>query len=63
MYEDSEYPTVASEENNEKFNKLMDVFVKYRDAIKNNAKAEDAAKLIFKLSDEVRDDILPQLGI
>ena len=41
----------------------MDVLCQFRDSVKNNAKAEDAAKILFKLSDEVRDDILPKLGI
>jgi cysteinyl-tRNA synthetase len=41
----------------------MDVFCQFRDAVKNNAKAEDAAKILFKLSDEIRDDVLPKLGI
>ena len=36
----------------------MDAFCAYRDAVKNNAKAEDAAKILFRISDELRDDVL-----
>ena len=43
--------------------KLMNVLCKFRDDVKNNAKDPDAAKILFKLSDELRDDVLPHLGI
>ena len=39
----------------------MDVLSTYRDKIKLAAK--DGAKPIFELSDELRDEILPHLGI
>lgn len=39
----------------------MNVLVKFRDQIKQNA--GDGGKSIFNLCDELRDDILPFLGI
>jgi len=39
----------------------MNVLSKYRDQVKE--KANDGGKELFKLSDELRDDILPYLGI
>jgi len=40
---------------------LMDALTKFRDAIKDGAK--EGPKEIFRLTDELRDDILPNLGI
>ncbi len=39
----------------------MNVLIKYRDEIK--LKAKDGPKEIFALNDQLRDEILPQLGI
>lgn len=40
---------------------LMNVLAKFRDTIKDNANAD--AKELFRISDELRDDVLPKLGI
>ena len=40
---------------------VMNVLSKYRDDVK--AKAKEGPKELFKISDELRDDILPFLGI
>lgn len=43
---------------------LMNVFSKFRDQVKDKASLpEGAARELFKLCDELRDDILPHLGI
>ena len=42
---------------------LMNALTKYRDQVKNLAGTENAAKDLFRISDELRDDILPFLGI
>ena len=42
---------------------LMNALTKYRDQVKNLAGTENAAKDLFRISDELRDDILPYLGI
>ena len=39
----------------------MEALIKFRDDIKNPANQD--AKSLFKLSDELRDDVLPFLGI
>lgn len=62
LYDDDDFPKVASG-NEEVMSQLMNVLCKFRDDVKNNAKDENAAKILFKLSDELRDDILPHLGI
>jgi hypothetical protein len=41
----------------------MNALTKYRDQVKNLAGTENAAKDLFRISDELRDDILPYLGI
>lgn len=42
----------------------MNVFSKFRDQVKDKASLpEGAARELFKLCDELRDDILPHLGI
>lgn len=40
----------------------MNVLSDFRDKVKENAKSADP-KVLFKLTDELRDDILPDLGI
>lgn len=40
----------------------MDVLIKFRDEIKDKAK-DGGPKEMFRLCDEIRDDILPFLGI
>ena len=39
----------------------MNALVQYRDSVKNNAK--EGHQAIFKISDELRDDVMPYLGI
>ena len=41
----------------------MNALTKYRDQVNNLAGSENAAKDLFRISDELRDDILPYLGI
>ena len=62
IYEDSDFPNVSGEGQGQ-LEAIMNAFCAYRDAVKNNAKAEDAAKILFRISDELRDDILPRLGV
>ena len=40
---------------------IMNALMNFRDDVKT--KANDGPKEMFKLSDEIRDDILPYLGI
>ena len=68
MYEDGDFPTVTgsgegaqSESYEQTIAPLMDVFLNFRDKIKTNAGADK--KVLFDLCDQVRDDILPYLGI
>lgn len=62
IYEDSDFPNVSGE-GQQQLQQIMDAFCAFRDAVKNNAKAEDAAKILFRISDELRDDVLPQFGV
>jgi hypothetical protein len=62
LYDEPDYP-VKAQGDTKALTKLMNAFCEYRDAVKNNAKDPDAAKIMFKLSDQVRDDVLPELGI
>ena len=41
---------------------LMDALTKYRDDMRNAAKTKDFSS-ILDISDKVRDDVLPELGI
>ena len=68
VYSDDDVPTVLEDSSKqggqsfeEQISPLMDVLSTYRDKIKLAAK--DGAKPIFELSDELRDEILPHLGI
>lgn len=62
LYDEPDFP-VKAQGDTKALTKLMNAFCEYRDAVKNNAKDPDAAKIMFKLSDQVRDDVLPELGI
>ena len=68
IYEDGDFPAVVGtgEEGSgvsyeETITPLMNVLTKFRDEVKN--KAGDGPKSLFQLCDELRDDILPYLGI
>jgi cysteinyl-tRNA synthetase len=68
IYEDGDYPSVSGSGDNEGAQSqeeliapLMNALSKYRDQVKNSA--NDDPKALFKISDELRDNILPYLGI
>jgi cysteinyl-tRNA synthetase len=67
IYEQGDFPSVtgAGQEGSASFEEtitpLMNALTKYRDQVKNNADA--GTKELFRISDELRDDILPYLGI
>jgi cysteinyl-tRNA synthetase len=65
IYEQGDFPSVtgAGQESGYEdiITPLMNVLSKYRDQVKNNA--DKGPKDLFKISDELRDDILPYLGI
>jgi len=63
IYEEGDYPAAEGAEGSyeEIITPLMNALTKYRDQIKKNANTD--AKTLFKISDELRDDILPYLGI
>jgi cysteinyl-tRNA synthetase len=68
IYEDGDFPTVTGAGESEgavskedMIAPLMNALSKYRDQVKNAA--SDDPKALFRISDELRDDILPYLGI
>jgi len=63
IYEDGDYPAAEGAEGSYEdiITPLMNALTKYRDDIKKNAATDP--KTLFKISDELRDDILPFLGI
>lgn len=67
IYEDGDFPSVSGqgEEGAKSYEEviapLMDALTKYRDHVKNAAGSDP--KALFKISDELRDDILPHLGV
>ena len=60
LYEDGDFPTVSAGAE-DVIAPLMNALMKFRDDVKKNAGT--GGKEIFKISDELRDDILPYLGI
>jgi cysteinyl-tRNA synthetase len=68
IYEDGDFPSVvgsgdgeSSASYEETITPLMNVLLKFRDQVKRGATSD--GKEILKLCDELRDDILPYLGI
>jgi len=67
IYEDGDFPAVVESgaqggvSYEDTITPLMNVLSKFRDDVKTLAGTD--AKSLFKLSDELRDDILPYLGI
>lgn len=67
IYEDGDFPAVggAGEEQGTSYEDtitpLMNALAKFRDQVKHNA--NDGGKTLFQLCDELRDDVLPYLGI
>ena len=68
IYEDCDFPAVSGsgEEASgvsyeDTITPLMNALLKFRDDVKVNA--NDGGKSLFKLCDELRDDVLPYLGI
>jgi cysteinyl-tRNA synthetase len=67
LYDEGDFPAVSGNAEGEGasyeevITPLMNVLLKFRDDVKKNAGA--GGKELFKLSDELRDDILPYLGI
>lgn len=68
IYNDADFPTISGG-NDELASDIMNVFSKFRDDViryMHTAKSDPEKadiKELFKISDEVRDDILPNLGI
>ena len=65
LYEDGDFPAVSGDAGGASYEDsitpLMNVLLKFRDDVKKSAAA--GGKEALKLSDELRDDILPHLGI
>ena len=68
IYEDGDFPAVvgtgeegAGASYEDTITPLMNVLVKFRDSVKKDA--ANGPKDLFKLCDELRDNILPYLGI
>jgi len=65
LYEEGDFPAVSGDAGGasyeESITPLMNVLLKYRDDVKKSAAA--GGKEALRLSDELRDDILPHLGI
>jgi len=68
IFEEGDFPAVVGAGESESMasyedtiTPLMNVLIKFRDQVK--VKAGDGPKELFKLCDELRDDILPYLGI
>lgn len=53
---------ISGNSTNDLSNKLMDLLANYRSNIRSAAKLRDLGQ-IFKLSDELRDIHLPELGV
>ena len=60
LYEDGDFPTVSAGAE-DVIGPLMNALMKFRDDVKKNS--DTGGKELFRLSDELRDDILPYLGI
>ena len=56
------YEAEGSQGSIEEMTPILDTFCKFRDNIKNASKAKDW-KLIFDASDDLRDNLLPELGV
>jgi cysteinyl-tRNA synthetase len=64
VYEDGDFPSIGGqgeESFEDTITPLMNVLLKFRDTIKTNA--DKGPKELFQLCDELRDDILPYLGL
>ena len=64
VYEEEDMPAVGEDQHvnrEEVIAPFVDALSKYRDQIKE--KAIEGPKEVFRLSDELRDDVLPFLGI
>jgi cysteinyl-tRNA synthetase len=66
LYDDGDYPAVSGDAGGASYEDsitpLMNVLLKFRDDVKKNAGSQ-ANKELLMLSDQLRDDILPALGI
>lgn len=64
VYEESDFPQLGDESGQsyeQAITPIMNVLSRFRDQVKE--KAPDGKQEIFRLADELRDDILPFLGI
>lgn len=66
LYDEGDYPAVSGDagaggSQEDAITPLMNVLLQFRDEVKKNAGKE--GKELLKLSDQLRDDILPALGI
>ena len=61
IYKEGDYPSISSNQD-ELVTELMNALAKFRDTIKDKAATSDPKEL-FKICDELRDDVLPYMGI
>ncbi|PRP76349.1 hypothetical protein PROFUN_15265 [Planoprotostelium fungivorum] len=61
IYDDDVGYTVAG--NNDAATPVIDAFVKYRNDVRTTARAPDSVNALMKLSDSLRDEQLPPLGV
>ena len=63
LYDEGDFPAAGGNQGSyeETIAPVMNALVTYRDQVKNNAK--DGHQAMFKISDELRDDVLPYLGV
>lgn len=60
IYKEGDFPSSGGGQD-QLASEIMNVLAEFRDKVKENANAD--AKELFRLSDELRDDVLPYLGI
>ena len=61
IYKEGDYPSISSNQD-QLVTELMNTLAKFRDTIKDKAGSGDPKEL-FRVCDELRDDVLPYLGI
>jgi cysteinyl-tRNA synthetase len=67
VYEESDFPSISSggeeggQSHEDTITPVVNALVKFRDQVKANA--GDGGKALFQLCDQLRDDVLPYLGI
>jgi len=61
IYKEGDFPSISANQD-QLVTELMNAMTKFRDTIKDKADSSDPKEL-FRVCDELRDDILPYLGI